>query len=210
MGVFDDFADFMRDPAGAVADALPGDNPALEWMSEATGSDEVQDPKDFQAYLERGVNTAASMYPGAFIINPILYHSGVTDGKPVGEFINEGGMFGPSMDDIFGFFGDSSGAEWGGGGETVPDGGNGSAPVEDTTDEQASNGQSGSRPQRTGQPAEQLVRCKPLSCYERCKMADKERTRQCRELNRQYEQQMKAIGCEGTRCSTKAQGKTCR
>lgn len=50
--------------------------------------------------------------------------------------------------------------------------------------------------------------CKPLDCYAKCRQADKFKLQQCREIQDDFEAEMKAIGCSTT-CKTKSNTKTC-
>ena len=51
--------------------------------------------------------------------------------------------------------------------------------------------------------------CRPLSCYESCKLKDKKKLQQCRALNAKFTEEMKKLGCLGTKCCTPT-FKSCR
>ena len=52
--------------------------------------------------------------------------------------------------------------------------------------------------------------CAPKKdCYAQCKDQDTEKLKACREINSQYQEKMKEIGCTGTKCTTPAFHKNC-
>lgn len=51
--------------------------------------------------------------------------------------------------------------------------------------------------------------CRPMTCYDKCRAADKEKLRQCRLIQKNFEMKMKTLGCN-TKCKTKSNAKTCR
>jgi len=55
-----------------------------------------------------------------------------------------------------------------------------------------------------------LQHCLPLDCCGRCRIADKEQQKRCKEHNKQHREQMKAMGCPGTRCKTGKLAKSSR
>jgi hypothetical protein len=48
-----------------------------------------------------------------------------------------------------------------------------------------------------------------LDCYAQCRDTDLKKDIVCKELNKKYLEQMKAMGCTGTSCSYKSKAKTC-